>query len=94
MGFYTGALRFLVHLAGIAIVLGCTVAAYGSKHDAVGALLGFAGGLLVAGFVLGVIALAFEIRDKLEQIRVLLASRSGDVRLASISEDVRREPTI
>jgi hypothetical protein len=86
MSFYSGALRFLVHLLGIVMVLGGIVGGWISM-GVLGMVLGFGGSLLAAGFLLGTIALFFEIRDKLETIELALTAGVP-------AGQGRREPTM
>jgi hypothetical protein len=69
--------RFLANAVGfinalIAIVLILVGTVIGSNQGGGGMVLGFIGGLLLAIFVCGLLALAIEIRNELVQIRKAL----------------------
>ena len=68
MHFYASILRATIHVVAVLILIGSAVGGYQSAQ-AVGAVLGFVGGLVVVGVFAGTIGILFEIRDTLKAIQ-------------------------
>ena len=95
MWLYTGFLRVIIHVLGLAMLAFGTMAGVAATQTGplvmlnpiLGGVVGFLGAALAAGLLLGSLALLFEIRDLLREIRERLQPVESQTSIP------RKEPT-